>query len=157
MPSNAPQLLLVLAGHAGGRTHALADAVKQGITIDGENIELRMLPALQAGIDDLLQAQGLLLGTPEHFGYMAGALKDFFDRTFYPAQDRVQGLPYASFISAGNDGTGAARSIERIAQGYRWKQIAEPLIVVGEPDAAALQRCVELGRTFAAGLALGVF
>src|SRR5690606_33831270 len=135
--------------HAGGRTHALADAVKQGVAIDGENIELRMLPALQAGIDDLLWAQGLLIGTPEHFGYMAGAIKDFFDRTYYPAQDRVAGLPYATFISAGNDGTGAARSIERIAVGYRWKQIAEPLIVIGEPDDAARLRCVELGQTFA--------
>ena len=147
---------MLLAGHAGGRTHALADAVKQGVAIDGENIELRMLPALQAGMDDLLWAQGLLIGTPEHFGYMAGAIKDFFDRTYYPAQDRVDALPYATFISAGNDGTGAARSIERIAIGYRWKKIAEPLLVIGEPDDVALARCVELGQTFAAGLALGV-
>ena len=89
-------------------------------------------------------------------GYMAGAIKDFFDRTFYPAQDRVQGLPYAIFVSAGNDGTGAVGSIERIALGYRFRKCAEPLIIKGDPGAEDLQRCADLGQTLAAGLALGI-
>ncbi|MBM0103982.1 flavodoxin family protein [Steroidobacter sp. S1-65] len=154
--SSRPHLLLIYAGHAGGRTHEMVAAVKRGVADAGEDLELRALPALQAGVDDLLWANGLLIGTPEHFGYMAGAIKDFFDRTFYPAQGRVEGLPYAMFVSAGNDGTGAVAAIERIALGYRWKQCAEPLIVKGELSAADLQRCAELGQTFAAGLALGV-
>jgi hypothetical protein len=87
---------------------------------------------------------------------MAGAIKDFFDRTFYPVQGRVDALPYAIFVSAGNDGTGAVTSIERIALGYRWKQCAEPLIVKGEPSDTDRRRCAELGQTLAAGLALGV-
>lgn len=157
LPSSVqPHLLLVYAGHAGGRTHAMVEAVKRGIAEAGEDIELRALPALQAGVDDLLWASGLLIGTPEHFGYMAGAIKDFFDRTFYPVQGRVDGLPYAVFVSAGNDGTGAVTSIERIAIGYRWKQCAEPLIVKGDLSVDDLQRCAELGQTLAAGLALGV-
>ncbi|MFO1427947.1 MAG: hypothetical protein U1F11_13445 [Steroidobacteraceae bacterium] len=88
---------------------------------------------------------------------MSGAVKDFFDRTFYPAENRTVGLPYAVFVSAGNDGTGTVAAIERIATGYRWKRVAEPLIVVGEPTPAALDRCRELGATLAAGLALGIF
>lgn len=155
-PSSRPRLLLIHGGHAGGRTYAMLEAVKQGVADAGEDIELRVLPALQAGVDDLLWANGLLIGTPEHFGYMAGAIKDFFDRTFYPAQGRVAGLPYAIFVSAGNDGSGAVTSIERIVLGYRWKRCAEPLIVKGDPSVADLQRCSELGQTFAAGLALGV-
>ena len=135
----------------------MVEAVKQGVADAGEDVELRALPALETGVDDLLWANGLLIGTPEHFGYMAGAIKDFFDRTFYPAQGRVDGLPYAIFVSAGNDGTGAVSSIERIAIGYRWKQCAEPLIVKGDPGATDLQRCSELGQTLAAGLALGVY
>lgn len=154
--SSRPHLLLIYAGHAGGRTYAMVDAVKRGIAEAGEDIELRALPALQAGVDDLLWANGLLIGTPEHFGYMAGAIKDFFDRTFYPVQGRVEGLPYAVFVSAGNDGTGAVTSIERIALGYRWKQCAEPLILKGDLTAEGLRRCAELGQTLAAGLALGV-
>lgn len=155
--STRPRLLLIYAGHAGGRTHAMVEALKRGVAEAGEDIELRALPALDAGVEDLLWANGLLIGTPEHFGYMAGAIKDFFDRTFYPVQSRVDGLPYAVFVSAGNDGTGAVNSIDRIALGYRWKQCAEPLIVKGEPSATDLQRCAELGQTLAAGLALGVF
>lgn len=134
----------------------MVEAVKQGVGESGEDVELRALPALDAGVEDLLWAHGLLIGTPEHFGYMAGAIKDFFDRTFYPVQSRVDGLPYAVFVSAGNDGTGAVSSIERIALGYRWKQCAEPLIVKGDLTEADLQRCSELGQTLAAGLALGV-
>ena len=102
-------------------------------------------------------AQAVLLGTPEKFGYMAGALKDFFDRTFYPTEGALAGLPYALFVSAGNDGTGAVSSVERIVSGYRWNRIAEPVIVVGEPEESALTRCRELGQTMAAGLALGIF
>lgn len=151
-----PHLLLIYAGHAGGRTYALVEAVKQGVAAAGEDVELRALPALEAGVDDLLWASGLLFGTPEHFGYMAGAIKDFFDRTFYPVQGRVEGLPYALFVSAGNDGTGAVTSIDRIALGYRWKKCAEPLIVKGDPTMDDLQRCSELGQMLAAGLALGV-
>src|SRR3546814_9262380 len=81
-----------------------------------------------------------LLGTPENFGYMSGLLKDFFDRTYYPAEGKTVGLPYAVLISAGNDGSGAARAIERIATGYGWRAVAEPLIVKGEIGRPGLQQ-----------------
>jgi multimeric flavodoxin WrbA len=150
-------LLLIYGGHTGGRTRQMVDAVLEGVAQSGDDVELRALPALEAGVEDLLWAHGLLIGTPEHFGYMSGAVKDFMDRTFYPVEGKVEGLPYAVFVSAGNDGTGAVSSIERIALGYKWKRIAEPLIVKGEITADARERCVELGQTMAAGLAMGVF
>lgn len=151
------QLLLIYGGHAGGRIAAMTDAVLAGIRDLNEDIELRSKPALEAGIDDLLWAQGLLIGTPEHFGYMAGAVKDFLDRTFYPAQGKTESLPYALYVSASNDGTGAVTSIERIALGYKWKQVAAPVIVRGEVTAIAHARCFELGQTMAAGLSAGIF
>jgi multimeric flavodoxin WrbA len=151
------RLLLLYAGHAGGRTATLTEAVLCGAQEAAEEVEIIARPALAAGAEELLAAQALLLGTPEHFGYMAGALKDFFDRTFYPVGERTVGLPYALYVSAGNDGTGTCRAVERIATGYRWRAVAEPLIVVGAPDAEALRRCRELGATLAAGLAAGVF
>ena len=157
MASGAKHILLIYGGHAGGRTLQMVQAVTQGILESRELVELRSLPALDAGVDDLLWAQGLLIGTPEHFGYMSGAVKDFMDRTFYPVEGKVEGLPYAVFVSAGNDGSGAVNAIERIALGYKWKKIAEPLIVKGEVDSQALQRCAELGQAMAAGLALGIF
>lgn len=150
-------LLMIHGGHAGGKTQRLVAAVQQGVLAADESIELRVLPALEAGIDDLLWANALLIGTPEHFGYMSGAVKDFMDRTFYPAEGKVDGLPYAIFVSAGNDGRGAVAAIDRIALGYKWKKVAEPVIVVGDPTDADLQRCAELGQTMAAGLGLGIF
>lgn len=157
MATSAKRILLIYGGHAGGRTLQMVQAVTMGILQSGEPVELRAQPALDADADDLLWAQALLIGSPEHFGYMSGAVKDFMDRTFYPVEGKVDGLPYAIFVSAGNDGTGAVTSIERIALGYKWKKVAEPVIVKGEIDAAAMQRCAELGQAMAAGLALGIF
>jgi len=88
---------------------------------------------------------------------MSGALKDFFDRTYYPCEGKLTGLPYAVFVSAGNDGTGAVREIGRIANGYGWKVVAEALIVRKEITPADLVRAEELGEALAAGLAMGVF
>ena len=150
------RLLLVYSSQS-GRTLAMAEAAQAGAAELGDEVELRVLPALQAGLDDLLWAEGLLIGTPENFGYRSGAVKDFLDRTYYPAQGRVTGLPYAVFVSAGNDGRGAVTAIERIALGYGWNKAAEPVIARGELDEEALSRCRELGQTLAAGLACGIF
>jgi len=157
MTSAAKHLLIIHGGHVGGRTHCLVGAVERGVLAAEEAIEVRTLRALDAGIDDLLWANALLIGTPEHFGYMSGAVKDFMDRTFYPAEGKVAGLPYAVFVSAGNDGTGAVNSIERIALGYQWRRVAEPVIVKGDVTEDGLQRCASLGQTVAAGLAMGIF
>lgn len=148
--------LLVVFHSQGGAAERMTEAVVRGARRAGE-VEVRAVRALDASLDDLLWAQAVLFGTPENFGYMSGALKDFFDRTFYPAQGKVNQLPYAVYVKAGNDGSGAVSSIERIARGYPLRQVAEPLIVRGELAAADLARCEELGETLAAGLALGIF
>lgn len=151
------RILLIHGGHAGGRTERLVAAVAAGVREADDAVELAVRPALEAGLEDLLACRGLLIGTPEHFGYMSGAVKDFFDRTFYPAEGKTEGLPYGLFVSAGNDGTGTVRAVERIVTGYRWKAIAEPVVIVGAPDEAHLARCRELGQTMAAGLSAGIF
>lgn len=138
-----------------GRTQRLVQAARVGA--EEQDVEVRLLRAADAGLDDLLWAQGLLIGTPENFGYMSGAVKDFMDRTYYPAEGKTISLPYALLVSAGNDGSGAVRAVERIATGYGWKAVADPLIVKGEPDAAALSAAQELGGGLAAGLSAGIF
>ncbi len=148
--------LLIVYHSQTGNTQAMAEAVGRGAGRE-EGVEVRLLRALQANLDDLLWADGLLLGTPENFGYMSGALKDFLDRTYYPAQGKVDGLPYAVFISAGNDGTGALSNIQRIAKGYPLKQVMEPIIARGEVTSEDFERCEELGETLATGVALGIF
>lgn len=147
-------LLFVYASQS-GHTHALVTAAAAAAAGE-DNVVVRVLPALQAGIDDLLACQALVLATPENFGYMAGALKDFLDRTFYPAQGKVEGLPYAVIISAGNDGQGALTAIRRIASGYPLREALPPLLVKGEVTPQALEEAAELGATLAAALSIGV-
>ncbi|HJV26599.1 MAG TPA: flavodoxin family protein [Aromatoleum sp.] len=148
--------LLVVYHTQSGNTGKLADAVVRGARRAGET-ETVVRRALDAGVEDLLACDGLLLGTPENFGYMSGALKDFFDRTYYPCEGKLVGLPFAVFVSAGNDGRGAVREIGRIANGYGWKRVADEIIVRGTVTDAGLARCEELGEAMATGVALGIF
>lgn len=150
--------LLVVYHTQSGNTGRLADAVADGARhedIDG--VELRVLKAFDAGAQDLIWADGLLLGTPENFGYMSGGMKDFLDRTYYAVEGKLQPLPYAIFISAGNDGTGAVNAIHRIAGGYPLVEVAEPVIAKGEVTSIHLDACTVLGMTLAAGLEAGLF
>ncbi len=148
--------LLILYHSQSGNTEQLAHSVYGGARQASET-HTRLVRALDATLPDLLECDAVLFGTPENFGYMSGALKDFFDRTFYPAQDYEVNLPYALFISAGNDGTGAVRQIDRILTGYPMRKVAEPVICRGAVTQEYLDQCEELGLTLAAGLAFGIY
>lgn len=150
--------LLIVYHTQTGNTRHLAESVLKGASNELlEDVEVRYLMAAEAGPDDLLWADGLLLGTPENFGYMSGAMKDFLDRTFYPVEGKIVSLPYAIFISAGNDGSGALRAIRRIANGYPFREVQEPLIAQGEVTDHDLNRAEELGMTLAAGIEAGIY
>ena len=150
--------LLIVSHSPSANTRALTEAVVHGAQhpdIDG--VEVRLIAPLQAGPDDVLWAHGIILGTTENFGYMSGALKDFFDRSYYPCLNKTEGLPYGLFIRAGLDGTGTRNAVERIVTGLRWKAVVEPLILKGEFKEDFIASCEELGMTLAAGLEAGVF
>ncbi|MEM9207890.1 MAG: flavodoxin family protein [Pseudomonadota bacterium] len=150
--------LLIVAHSQSGSTQKMADAVLRGATSDFiEDVEVRSLSPLDADVDDVLWAHALILGTPENFGYMSGALKYFFDRIFYPCENRIAGLPCALFIRAGNDGTGALTSVRRILSGLGVREVQDPVLLVGEFDERRLIDCEELGATIAAGLEAGLF
>ena len=118
---------------------------------------LRIRAPRDAAAPDLDWCDGVLIGTTENFGYMAGLTKDFFERIYYPCLESTRGLPYALYIRAGEDGRGTRESIGRITTGLRWKPIAEPLILRGRYDAAFEGRVSELAETLAAGLEAGIF
>ena len=150
--------LLVVWHSKTGNTHRLLEAVLRGARHpELAAVRVRALHAFDAGPADLLAADGLLLGTPENFGYMSGAMKDFLDRTYYEVEGRLAPLPYSIFVSAGNDGSGAVREIRRIAKGYPFVEVQEPVIVRGEVDADGLERCETLGMALAAGLDAGIY
>jgi multimeric flavodoxin WrbA len=153
-----PRHLLIVFHSRSGGTQALADAVIAGARSEEiEGVEVRVRRAFDATVDDVRWADGMILGTPENFGYMSGALKDFFERIYYVLLDETPGLPYALFVKGGHDGEGAIRSVERIVTGLKWKAVQAPILVVGDLDDAALEQCHELGLTLAAGLDAGVF
>ena len=97
---NFPTVLVMYASQS-GRTARLAQAATDGARQAEPGARVWLRPALEARVEDLLAADALLLATPENFGYMAGALKDFFDRTYYPAQGRCQGLAAGEFADRG--------------------------------------------------------
>jgi multimeric flavodoxin WrbA len=151
--------ILIVYHSQTGNTEKMAQAVAEGAR-SIEDTEVVVRRAAEATLDDLLAAEGLAVGTPENFGYMAGMVKDFFDRTFYPAQryaDRIFRKPYVVFVSAGNDGTGALTSIERIALGYKFKKVYEPVISRKKLTGEDLERCRELGKILAGGCAAGIY
>lgn len=150
-----PKILIVYHSQT-GNTEKMASAVASGVR-QIENAEVVMKKAAEATLDDLLSVDGVAIGTPENFGYMSGMVKDFFDRTYYMAQDKVFRKPYVVFISAGNDGSGALRAIERIALGYKFKRVYDPVICQGKITDEILEKCRELGGVIAGGCAMGIF
>ncbi|MDH3746634.1 MAG: NAD(P)H-dependent oxidoreductase [Gammaproteobacteria bacterium] len=150
--------LLIVYHTQSGSTSRMADAVINGANHpDVDDVDVRVRTALEADADDLLWCDGFLLGTPENFGYMSGAMKFFLDRVYYPCEGKIDGKPYAMFIRAGNDGSGAMSSLRRILTGLSVREVQEPVLIVGDFDESRLAECEELGLTLAAGLEAGVF
>jgi len=160
-------LLIVYHSRTGG-ARQMAHAARRGAAAE-RDIEVRLLEAREAGGDDVLRADGYLWVAPENLASMAGMMKEFFDRSYYAALDRVAGRPYATMVCAGSDGWNAVRQIERISTGWRLKRVAEPIVVCTHAQtpeailaekvigAADLERCEATGGAIAAGLALGIF
>lgn len=161
------RLLIVYHSLTGG-ARQMAQAAAAGATREPD-ITVQLQAAADATAEHVLGAQAYLFVCPENLAAMSGVMKDFFDRTYYPVLDRIQGRSYATLICAGSDGTNAARQIERIATGWRLKAIAPPLIICTHAqtpeqilrpkqiDTGELARCQEIGATLAAGLALGIY
>jgi multimeric flavodoxin WrbA len=156
------RLTIIYHSRSGG-TEAMAQAVLRGARSE-EQVESVLVRAFDAGLEDLKHSDALIFGTPENFGYMSGALKDFFDRTYDDTSPLQLNLPYALFVSAGNDGSGAVREVDRILRGYPMRKVAEPVIAVSKTESTTtaaretiLLQCEELGATLATGLGMGIF
>ena len=160
--------LLVVFHSMTGATRQMADALAEAAALESQ-VRVRTLHASATRAIDVIDADAYVFATPENLAAISGLMKDFFDRCYYPALERINGRPYATLICAGSDGQNAARQIERIATGWRLRPVAAPLIVCTHAQsteailapktigAADLERCRELGATLAGGLALGIF
>ena len=152
-----------------GATEAMVQAVRDGAAVAGEAVQVIARRAAEASADDVLAADAVLFATPETLASMSGAMKDFFDRSYYPLLGRCEGKPYALLVCAGSDGQPTIAQLRRVALGLRLKEVAEPVLVCTQAQTAEaivaekklpesqLARGRELGALLAAGLELGVF
>ena len=160
-------LLIVYHSMTGGAQQMAQAAARGATAIDG--VRVALLRAPDCSPQEVIAADGYVFATPENLAAVSGMMKDFFDRTYYAALERIVGRPYALLICAGSDGSSAVRQVERIATGWRLRKACEPSIVCTHaetPEAilapkviapAHLQRCEEIGMTLAAGLATGIY
>lgn len=160
-----PSPPLLIAWHSRtGTARALAAAAAVGA---GDAARLVGCEAVTPS--DLLAAEAYLFVCPENLATMSGAMKEMFDRCYYPLLGAIEGRPYATIIAAGTDGEGAQRQIDRIATGWRLRRVAEPMIVrtgaqtadaILAPKEVAAGHCAAahaLGAGLAEGLQLGIF
>jgi multimeric flavodoxin WrbA len=147
--------ILVVANTPSKNSMSLRNAVQLGI--EGCEYPAIVKPPLETTANDVLSCGGIIIGTTENFGYMSGQIKDFFERIYYPCLEKTQALPWALFIKAGLDGTGATKSVEKIVIGLKWKSIQEPLLLKGGFQEEFTKECQTLGAGMAEGLKLGIF
>ena len=159
------ELLIVYHSKTGG-SRQMAEAAATAAEGEAPTV---LKPAAEAGPEDLLRADGYIFCAPENLAAIAGVMKDFFDRCYYPVLGQIEAKPYAQMVCAGSDGTNAVRQIARIAQGWRLREVQEPLIVCTHAQTpeeilaektiaeAELAKCRDLGQALAAGLSMGAF
>ncbi|MCK5791002.1 MAG: flavodoxin family protein [Ketobacter sp.] len=149
--------LLVVAHTPSENTRKLLDAVLEGTRHPSIcDVTVKEVAPLHAIAQDVLECDAIILGTTENLGYMSGALKDFFDRIYYPCLEEKQGLPFALFVRAGHDGTGTCRAVDSITTGLRWKAVQPTVLCRGEWDDQFLEQCKQLGTTMAMSLDAGI-
>ena len=140
-----------------GKTKEMASLLIDVLSKEDRLIEFRSFSAFEAKASDILKSDGIIFGTPANFGYMSGALKDFFDRSYYELEGKVDAIPYAIFVSASTDGTGAVNSIRRICSGLNLKEVQEPLVFTKKLSESDQQRLRDFGMTMVVGIDAGIF
>ena len=154
--SEMKTLLIIAHAPSENTTKMLEAAIKGATDREIENVEVRYLPPLETQPDDIIAADAIIIGTTENLGYMAGLIKDVFDRCFYGCLEKTEGMPFAFYVRAGRDGTGTRRAIESITTGLKWRLVQEPLICRGEFQEEFIDQCKELGLSMAASLEAGI-
>lgn len=149
--------LLVVTHAPSENTCALRDALLAAIAeANLQDLHVEATAPLETQAEDVLKADAIILGTPENLAYMSGAMKDFFDRCYYPCLEAKQGLPVAAYVRAGQDGTGTVKALKTITTGLKWRWVQEPLVLRGAYNKEFETQCAELGAAMAYALDQGI-
>lgn len=150
--------LLIVAHCPSPNTQKLAGILENAsISVEFDNLAVKRLSPFDTTELDIQSADGILLFTTENFGYMSGALKDMFDRIFYPCLENTPGMPYCLCVRAGEDGTGTVSAVESIAKGMKWSKAQAPLVLRGTSQTSFEEKARQYAMTFAAGLDTGIY
>ena len=142
--------VLIIYHSYSGNTEEMANAVAEGASWAGAE-EVTVKKAFDATADDLMACDAVAFGTPTYFGYMSGALKDFFDRSLVASRGKVDGKPFAAFASMAREQRVAIEAVERIAAAFALNKVADGPLAKGKPAPEILEECRELGRKLASG------
>jgi len=157
VPTADSQLLVVCSSHS-GNTARLVEALVEGTRSEGiEGVDVVVRAPLDAGPDDVLSADLVVLAAPPNLGMINGLMKDFLERIYYPCLDHTAGKPCALVFKGDTDATGALANTEKILTGLKWKQVQPPFVVIGELTEERLDAARELGATLAGGLAFDLW
>lgn len=149
--------LLLVFHSPSENTQAMVDAMTLAVQqLSLSNLKLVVKAPLEAVPQDVLDCDAIILGTTENLGYMSGALKDFFDRIYYPCLEIKQGLPVAAIVRAGQDGTGTCRALQTILTGLRWRWVQDIVVCKGSWKKEFITDCQELAQGMAMGLSEGI-
>lgn len=140
--------VLIVYHTLSGNTEKMAQAYAEGAkSVQGTEVVVRK--ALDATLEDLLGCDAIALGSADYFSYIAGTLKDFFDRTYYPSQGKVTGKPYAAFATGGRGGDKALAVLDHLCGSFKFNKAVEGVAVIRAPSAEDLVRCKEAGKELA--------
>jgi len=149
--------LLIVFHTPSENTQAMADAMLNAVHAQKlENVNVVLKTPFETQPQDVLDCHGIILGTTENLGYMSGALKDFFDRVYYPCLEEKQGLPVSAIVRAGHDGTGTCRALNTILTGLKWRWVQEIVVCRGPWQAEFIEQCEDVAAAMAVGLSEGM-
>ena len=138
-------------------TKTLSDIVFNTVNSNDLNINIELFSPLEISSESIKKSDGVIIGTTENFGYMAGATKDFFDRCYNELLDNTQGLPVFYYIRAGLDGEGTVRAIDKILLGLKWRQVLKPIVLKGNWNNNFKNKVAEASLNFAIGVQEGIY
>ncbi len=144
---NMVRIIVIYHSQQYGNTKLLAEALADGARQAGADTSLINTNERRITLDEFLTADGVAIGTPDYFSYVAGTTKTFFDDIYLWDQSgkSVKGKPAVLFCSHGGGGGKVRQPFESLAHRF-FRQVGET-VCGGRPISdEAKAKCHALGK-----------